>query len=88
MGRRDLVLAATSSPAFANFAPPQGQFRDYASFATPIPSDPGFPVYGRAINDATGKIVQKPSTSISDLLSTIKNDMTNELGKDKVETHG
>jgi multiple sugar transport system substrate-binding protein len=75
-----------ASPAFANFAPPQGQFRNYASFALPIPSDPGFPVYGRAINDATGKIVQKPSTSIDDVLKIIKNDMVNQLGKDKVET--
>jgi multiple sugar transport system substrate-binding protein len=75
-----------ASPAFAKFAPPQGQFRNYASFATPVPSDPGFPVYGRAINDATGKIAQKPSTSISDALKTIKNDAVNELGSDKVET--
>jgi maltose-binding protein MalE len=75
-----------ASPAFANFAPPQGQFRNYASFALPIPSDPGFPVYGRAINDATGQIVQKPSTSIDDVLKIIKNDMVNQLGKDKVET--
>jgi len=77
---------AAAAPSFANFAPPQGVFRNYASFATPIPSDPGFPVYGRAINDATGKIVQNPSTSISDALKTIKNDMVNQLGSDKVET--
>jgi multiple sugar transport system substrate-binding protein len=77
---------AAAAPSFASFAPPQGQFRDYASFATPIPSDPGFPVYGRAINDATGKIAQSPSTPIADALKIIKNDTVNELGSDKVET--
>jgi multiple sugar transport system substrate-binding protein len=74
-------------PTFGNFAPPQGEFRNFASFATPIPSDPGFPVYGRAINDATGKIAQSPSTSIDDLMKIIKKDMTNGLGGDKLETH-
>jgi multiple sugar transport system substrate-binding protein len=75
-----------ASPAFAKFAPPQGQFRNYASFATPIPSDPGFPVYGRGVDDATGKLAQSPSTSIDDAINIIKNDVTNELGSDKVET--
>jgi multiple sugar transport system substrate-binding protein len=75
-----------SSPAFAKFAPPQGLFRDYAAFATPIPSDPGFPVYGRALGDATGKLAQQPSTSIDDAIGIIAKDMKNELGSDKVET--
>lgn len=77
---------AAAAPAFANFAPPQGQFRNYASFAKPIPSDPGYPVYGRAVIDATGKIAQSPSTSIADALKIIRNDMVNELGSNKVET--
>jgi multiple sugar transport system substrate-binding protein len=75
-----------SSAAFNSFAPPQGLFATYTSFATPIPSDPGFPVYGRALGDATGKIAQSPSTSIDDAIKIISDDMTNELGKDKVET--
>src|SRR2546422_3369868 len=68
-----------ASPAFAKFAPPQGQFRDYASFAKPIPSDPGFPVYGRALGQATGQIAQKPSTSIDDAIKSIKQ-VASELG--------
>jgi multiple sugar transport system substrate-binding protein len=77
---------AASAASFANFAPPQGEFRNYASFATPIPSDPGFPVYGRAINDATGKLAQSPSTSIDDAIKIIKNDTVNQLGSNTVET--
>ena len=77
---------AAGAASFANFAPPQGDFRNYASFATPIPSDPGFPVYGRAVDDATGKIAQSPSTSIDDAIKIIKNDTVNELGSSKVET--
>jgi multiple sugar transport system substrate-binding protein len=75
-----------ASPAFNKFAPPQGLFASYAAFATPIPSDPGFPVYGRALGDATGKLAQAPSTSIDDAIKIIANDMKNELGPDKVET--
>jgi multiple sugar transport system substrate-binding protein len=74
-----------SSEAFNKFAPPQGLFATYTAFATPIPSDPGFPVYGRALGDATGKIAQSPSTSIDDAIKIIENDMKNELGPDKIE---
>jgi multiple sugar transport system substrate-binding protein len=77
---------AAAAASFGNFAPPQGQFRNYASFATPIPTDPGFPVYGRGVDDATGKLAQSPSTSIDDAIKIIENDVTNELGSDKVET--
>jgi multiple sugar transport system substrate-binding protein len=76
-----------SSAAFAKFAPPQGEFRDYASFATPVPSDPGFPVYGRAWGEVTGQIAQKPSTSVDDLVKKFKQVMQDELGSDKIETH-
>ena len=77
---------AAASAAFAKFAPPQGQFRNYASFASPIPSDPGFPVYGRGVDHATGKLAQSPSTSIDDAIKIIKNDVVNQLGSNKVET--
>jgi multiple sugar transport system substrate-binding protein len=77
---------AAASATFAKFAPPQGLFRNYASFATPIPSDPGFPVYGRAIDDATGKLAQSPSTSIDQAIKIIKNDTVNQLGSKRVET--
>jgi multiple sugar transport system substrate-binding protein len=80
----DTKVAA--SAAFSKFAPPQGVFSTYAAFATPIPSDPGFPVYGRALGDATGKIAQTPSTSIDDAIKIIGTDVKNELGSDKVET--
>jgi multiple sugar transport system substrate-binding protein len=75
-----------ASPTFAKFAPPQGLFATYANFAKPIPSDPGFPVYGRALGDATGKLAQSPSTSIDDAIKIIKSDMQNELGSSKIET--
>jgi multiple sugar transport system substrate-binding protein len=80
----DTKVAA--SAAFNRFAPPQGLFATYAAFAKPIPSDPGFPVYGRALGDATGKLAQSPSTSIDDAIGIIGTDMKNELGSDKVET--
>jgi multiple sugar transport system substrate-binding protein len=75
-----------ASAAFNKFAPPQAVFATYTSFAKPIPSDPGFPVYGRALGDATGKIAQSPSTSVDDAIKIIQTDMKNELGPDKIET--
>src|SRR5262249_20385958 len=75
-----------ASPTFAKFAPPQGEFANYATFSKPIPSDPGFPVYGRALGDATGKLAQSPSTSVDDAIKIIVSDMKNELGSDKIET--
>jgi multiple sugar transport system substrate-binding protein len=80
------VTKVAASPTFAKFAPPQGEFANYATFATPIPSDPGFPVYGRALGDATGKLAQSPSTSVDDAIKIIESDMNNELGSSKTET--
>jgi hypothetical protein len=61
-----------ASAAFNDFAPPQGDFRTYASFAAPIPSTAGYPAYGRGLDEATGQIIQNPSTSVSAAIATIK----------------
>jgi multiple sugar transport system substrate-binding protein len=74
-----------SSPAFAKFAPPQGEFRNYASFATPVPSDPGYPVYARALSQATGTFAQNPSSSVADAIKSITQTVQQQLGKGKTE---
>jgi multiple sugar transport system substrate-binding protein len=68
-----------ASAAFNNFAPPQGDFRTYASFAAPIPSTAGYPAYGRGIDEATGQIIQNPSTSVSAAIGTIKSTVAQAL---------
>jgi multiple sugar transport system substrate-binding protein len=74
-------------PEFVNYAPPfQAAFNDYAKYGAPLPTDPSFPAYARALNTATGKLAQTPSTSVDDALKLIKDGVTQQLGGDKVET--
>jgi multiple sugar transport system substrate-binding protein len=72
---------------FINYARPfQAAFNDYAKFGTPLPSDPNFPVYARALNTATGDIAQHPSNSVASEIKSIHDAVSQELGGDKVET--
>jgi multiple sugar transport system substrate-binding protein len=68
-----------ASKQFNDFAPPQGELSGYSAFASPIPSNGGYPVYGRAISEATGQIIQNPSTSVSSAINTIKSTMEQAL---------
>jgi multiple sugar transport system substrate-binding protein len=68
-----------ASAAFNNFAPPQGALSSYASFASPIPSNAGYPAFGRAIDTATGQIIQNPSTSVSAAIATIQSTVAQAL---------
>ena len=74
-----------ASKAFVNSAPFQAQFNSYAKYGAPLPSDPNFPVWARAVNTATGDIVQNPSTSVASALSTVSSIVTQQLGAGKTE---
>ncbi len=77
---------AGKAPDFVNYAPPfNAQFNEILPFAKPLPYDGNFPVYARALGDATGQIAQNPSMSIDDALKIIRDTMVNQLGEDKVE---
>jgi multiple sugar transport system substrate-binding protein len=73
-------------PEFVNYAPPfQAAFNDYAKYGSPLPTDPDFPAYARALNTATGKLAQTPTTSVDDAQKLLENGVTQQLGSDKVE---
>lgn len=74
------------SKAFVSSAPFQAAFNQYAKYGAPLPTDPNFPVYARALNTATGDFVQNPSTSVAAAVKTISNITSQQLGSDKVET--
>jgi multiple sugar transport system substrate-binding protein len=72
---------------FVNYAPPfQAAFNNISPVGRPLPTDPNFPVYARALNTATGNIVQHPGAPVSDALKTIQDTVSQQLGPDKVET--
>lgn len=75
-----------ASKAFVDSAPFQGAFNQYAKYGQPLPTDPNFPVYARALNTATGDIVQNPKMSVKDALGVISSTTSQQLGSDKVET--
>jgi multiple sugar transport system substrate-binding protein len=73
-------------PQFVNYAPPfQAAFNEYAKYGSPLPTDPNFPAYARALNTATGKLAQTPSTSVDDAQKILEQGVTQQLGSDKVE---
>jgi len=75
-----------TSKAFVDSLPFQAQFNDYAKYGTSLPSDPNFPVYARALNTATGDLIQNPSsTSVASALSTVSSIVSQQLGSSKVE---
>jgi multiple sugar transport system substrate-binding protein len=74
------------SKAFVDSAPFQAAFNQYAKYGAPLPTDPNFPVYARALNTATGDIVQNPSTSVAAAEKTISSITSQQLGSDKVES--
>ena len=75
-----------ASKAFVNSAPFQGAFNQYAKYGAPLPTDPNFPVYARALNTATGDIVQNPSMSVAAAVKVVHDVTAQQLGAGKVET--
>jgi multiple sugar transport system substrate-binding protein len=72
---------------FVDYAPPfQAAFNAISPVGRPLPTDPNFPVYARALNTATGDIVQHPNAPVSDALKTIQDTVSQQLGSDRVET--
>src|SRR5579862_1921194 len=74
-----------ASKAFVDSAPFQAQFNDYAKYGAPLPSDANFPIYARAVNTATGNLIQTPSTSVSSAVGTVSSIVTQQLGSSKAE---
>jgi multiple sugar transport system substrate-binding protein len=75
-----------TTKAFVNSAPFQAAFNQYAKYGASLPTDPNFPVYARALNTATGDMVQNPSMSVAAAIKVVHDITAQQLGADKVET--
>lgn len=72
---------------YVNYAPPfNAAFATYLPYEKELPSNGGFAVWARGINEATGQIAQTPSTSVSSALATLKTTVVNQLGSHGVES--
>ncbi len=70
-----------------NYAPPfNGDFATFLPYDKLLPSNDGFAVWARGIEEATGQIAQDPTTSVSAALKTLHDTVVNQLGADEVET--
>jgi multiple sugar transport system substrate-binding protein len=76
--------AATSSE-FVNFAPPfTGAFAQYIAAAKPLPYNGDFPVYARALGQATGELAQHPTVSVEDAIRILHDAVVNQLGEGSI----
>ncbi len=76
-----------TDPLYVNYAPPyQAFFAKIMPIAQDEPTLPDFTVWGTGFNNATGAIIQNPSTTVAQATSIMKNYVTNQLGSSAVET--
>ncbi|HEY6432263.1 MAG TPA: extracellular solute-binding protein [Acetobacteraceae bacterium] len=77
---------AAASAEFVNYAPPfTAAFAEYIVTAKPLPYNGDFPVYARGLGQATGELVQHPTTSVSDVVHILHDTVANQLGDASVE---
>ena len=76
-----------TDPLYANYAPPyQKFFANIMPVSTEEPNTSPFTVWGTGFNNATGAIIQNPSTTTDPAIGIMKSYITNQLGSNMVET--
>ncbi len=68
-----------SSPSFTGFAPYQGLFAKILPHATLTPSSGNYSIWVQGMGNATGSLVQNPSTSVSSAVHTLGSYVSNQL---------
>jgi multiple sugar transport system substrate-binding protein len=68
-----------TAPAFVNFAPYQGEFAKILAHSTLTPSSSNYSIWVQGMGNATGQIVQNPSTSVSSAVNTLSSYVSNQL---------
>jgi multiple sugar transport system substrate-binding protein len=75
------------SPDYVNYAPPfNAAFGTFLPYDKLLPSNAGFAVWARGIEEATGRLAQEPNTSVDAALKILQDTVTNQLGEDETET--
>jgi multiple sugar transport system substrate-binding protein len=76
-----------TDPLYANYAPPyQKFFAKIMPIAKDEPNLPDFTVWGTGFNNATGQILNNPSTTVNQAVNTMKSYVSNQLGAKLVES--
>lgn len=73
-------------PSYTNFAPYQKLFAQILPSATLTPTGADYSVWVQGMGEATGAIIQNPSTTVDQAVSILKNYVTQQLGPSNVET--
>lgn len=68
-----------SAPAFTTFAPYQALFAKILAHATLTPSSSAYSIWVQGMGNATGSLVQNPSTSVSSAVNTLSSYVSNQL---------
>lgn len=75
------------APEYVDYAPPfNAAFATFLPYDQLLPSNGGFAVWARGIEEATGQIAQDPTISVDAALKTLHDTVVNQLGADQVET--
>jgi len=73
-------------PSYTNFAPAQKLFAQILPSATLTPTGADYSVWVQGMGEATGAIIQNPSTTVNQAVNILKNYVTQQLGASNVET--
>ena len=74
-----------TAPAFTKFASYQSLFAQILPHATLTPSSSDYSIWVQGMGNATGQIVQNPSTSVSSAVKTLSSYVSNQIGSSSVE---
>jgi multiple sugar transport system substrate-binding protein len=69
-----------TSPLFTKFAPYQSLFAQILPHATLTPSSSDYSIWVQGMGNATGSLVQNPSTGVSSAVNTLTSYVSNQLG--------
>lgn len=79
-------MNAAKAPEYVNYAPPFNEaFGTFLPYDKLLPSNSGFAVWARGIEEATGKLAQDPSTTVPAALKILQDTVVNQLGADQTE---
>jgi multiple sugar transport system substrate-binding protein len=68
-----------TAPAFTTFAPYQSLFAQILAHATLTPSSSAYSIWVQGMGNATGQLVQNPSTSVGTAVNTLSSYVSNQL---------
>jgi multiple sugar transport system substrate-binding protein len=74
-----------NASAFTKFAPYQSLFAQILPHATLTPSSSDYSIWVQGMGNATGQLVQNPSTSVSSAVGTLSSYVSNQLSSSSTE---